>query len=328
MYMKRFLSLTLLLCVWLALPLTAAAKRLVTPPALHAGDEVILITPASHNDSAYILGMKQRLEGWGLTVRIAPHAFSGSKGHYAGTTEERLSDLQQALDDPTARAIFCTRGGYGAVHLLDKLNFKAFRKNPKWLIGYSDITALHNLLQAHGFASIHAPMGSHMTNEPADDYPLQALKEMLFDEKPTVYTVPANSLNHLGRAKGILRGGNLSVFYGLRATPWDIPAKGTILYMEDVGERPHSIERMVCNLRLSGLLDRISGLIFGQFTEYKEDLELGKPLCPALADLVRDYDYPICFGFPVGHVSQNYPLINGAQVELIVDETHCTLRFE
>lgn len=326
--MKQFNLLTLLVCLLLIIPTTAHAKRLITPPALRPGDEVILITPASHNDSAYILGMKERLESWGLNVRIAPHAFSGSKGHYAGTTEERLSDLQQALDDPQASAIFCTRGGYGAIHLLDKLNFKAFRKHPKWLIGYSDITALHNLLQANGFASIHAPMGSHMTNEPADDFALQALKNMLFQEHPTVYTVPSDSLNHNGKARGILRGGNLSVFYGLRATPWDIPAKGTILYMEDVSERPHSIERMVCNLRLSGMLDRISGLIFGQFSDFKEDLSLGKPLYPALADLVRDYDYPICFGFPVGHVTQNYPLINGAQVELTVTGSQCVLRFE
>lgn len=325
---NHLLSPALLLLLLLALPLSAFGKRIVTPPALRPGDEVILITPASHNDSAYIWGLKARLESWGLKVRIAPHAFSGSKGHYAGTTEERLSDLQQALDDPTARAIFCTRGGYGAVHLLDKLQFKAFRKNPKWLIGYSDITALHNLLQANGFASIHAPMGSHLTNEPADDPAVLALKNMLFQEQPTVYTVPGDSLNHPGQAQGILRGGNLSVFYGLRATPWDIPGKGTILYMEDVGERPHSIERMVCNLRLSGLLDRISGLIIGQFTEYKEDLELGKPLYPALADLVRDYDYPICFGFPVGHVTRNYPLVNGARVELTVSPTQCVLRFE
>lgn len=306
----------------------AFGRGLIRPAALHEGDEVILITPATHNDSAYILGMKQRLESWGLKVRLAPHVFCGSGGQYAGTDEERLQDLQQAMDDPTARAIFCTRGGYGAVHLIDKLDFTRFRKNPKWLVGYSDITALHNLFQRHGFASLHAPMSTHLTRQPEEDAAIQAMKQLLFGRQPMVYRQPAHALNHQGRAKGILRGGNLSVLYGLRATPWDIPAKGTILYIEDVGERPQSIERMIYNLKLSGLLDKLSGLIIGQFTEFTEDLTLGKPLYPALNDLLKEYDYPICFDFPVGHVKRNFPLINGAKVVLTVDEAASELRAE
>lgn len=141
------------------------------------------------------------------------------------------------------------------------------------------------------------------------------------------YVCPGHKLNHKGEGKGVLRGGNLSVFYGLRGTPYDIPAEGTILFIEDVGERPHAVERMMYNLKLGGVLDKLSGLIIGQFTEYEENKSLGKDLYGALADLVKEYDYPICFDFPVGHVSMNVPLINGAAVTLEVGKKEVKLSF-
>ncbi|MDO4165736.1 MAG: LD-carboxypeptidase, partial [Bacteroides sp.] len=299
-------------------------SQLIYPPSLQAGDRVIILSPSGKIDKNFLKGAKKRLESWGLKVSLSTHAGS-SHGTYAGSIRQRLNDLQEAMDDEKAKVIFCSRGGYGAVHLVDKLDFTKFRQHPKWLVGFSDITALHNVFQQNGFASLHAPMARHLTVMPEDDPCTQFLKSILFgriapedDGKELCYTTPAHKLNHKGTCTGTLRGGNLAVSYGLRGTPYDIPAEGTILFIEDVGERPHAVERMMYNLKLSGILGKLSGLIIGQFTEYEENKSLGKDLYGALADLLKEYDYPICFNFPVGHVDYNVPLINGAEVKLEV----------
>jgi muramoyltetrapeptide carboxypeptidase len=230
------------------------------------------------------------------------------------------------MDAPDVKAIFCSRGGYGAVHIIEQLRFEQFCKSPKWLIGFSDITALHNLFQYHGFASIHAPMARHLSVEPEDNAGTLSLRNILLGQLPT-YNCAPHKLNKTGEAKGIIKGGNLAVFYGLRGTKYDIIPENTILYIEDVGERPHAIERMIYNLKLGGILERLSGLIIGQFTEYDEDLSLGKPLYEAIADIVKEYKYPVCFDFPVGHVAQNMAIVNGAQVELTVTSKVVELKF-
>ncbi len=306
-------------------------NNLIFPPYLQAGDKVIVLSPSSKIDKAFLKGARKRLEAWGLEVVMAKHA-AGSNGTYAGTIRQRLDDLQAAMDDGQAKAILCSRGGYGAVHLVGKLDFTRFREHPKWLIGFSDITALHNVLQHEGFASLHAPMARHLTVEPEDDFCTEALRNLLFGnalsgDAPFGYVCPGHKLNHLGEADGILRGGNLAVFYGLRGTPYDIPPEGAILFIEDVGERPHAVERMMYNLKLGGVLEKLSGLIIGQFTEYEENKSLGKELYGALADVVEEYGYPVCFGFPVGHVTMNVPLINGARVRLDVKKKEVKLNF-
>lgn len=314
-------------------------NSLIIPPYLQKGDRVVILSPSSKIDKSFIKGAKKRLESWGLKVEVSKHAGS-SHATYAGSTTQRLEDLQKALDDENIRAILCSRGGYGAVHLVGKLDFTHFSKSPKWLIGFSDITALHNIIQQNGFASLHAPMARHLTVEPENDFSSLALKDILLGHNTADtaealkvgkngfgYSCPSHKLNHKGTSTGILRGGNLSVFYGLRGTPYDIPAEDTILFIEDVGERPHAVERMVYNLKLGGVLDKLSGLIIGQFTEYEEDKSLGKDLYGALADLVKEYDYPICFNFPVGHVTMNLPLIEGAEVSLEVENRNVKLNF-
>lgn len=300
-------------------------NTLTLPPYLHEGDKVVIVSPSGKIDKSFIAGARKRIESWGLKVIPGKHANSSS-GRYAGTIKQRLSDLQTAMDDKEVKAIFCSRGGYGVVHLIDKLDFTLFAQYPKWLIGFSDITALHNLIQEKGFASLHAPMGRHLTVEAADDPCCTYLRDVLFGNLPT-YSCERHKLNHTGTVRGILRGGNLSVFYGLRGTPYDIPAEGTILFIEDVSERPHAVERMIYNLKLGGVLDHLSGLIIGQFTEYEEDRSLGKDLYGALADLLKEYNYPICFNFPVGHVTHNLPLICGAEVELTVGKKSVDLSF-
>lgn len=306
--------------------------KLIIPPYLYEGDKVVILSPSGKIDKSFLKGAVKRLASWGLQPVLSHHAGS-SNGVYAGTVSQRLEDLQEAMDDPNTRAILCSRGGYGAVHLVGKLDFSRFRESPKWLIGFSDITALHNLWQKEGFASLHAPMARHLTVEPEDDFCTQALRDILTGAAATPegsfsYTCDAHKLNRRGTAEGILRGGNFAVFNGLRGTPYDIPTDGTVLFIEDVGERPHAIERMMYNLKLGGVLERLSGLVIGQFTEYEEKKQLGKELYGALADLVKEYDYPVCFNFPVGHVTMNLPLVCGAPVQLDVDKKGVRLTFQ
>ena len=284
--------------------------KIQLPPFLQKGDKVVIISPSSKIDKQFLKGAKKRIESWGLKVAIGKHA-GGSSGRYAGTVKQRLSDLQDAMNDPKVKAIFCSRGGYGVVHLIDKIDFTAFREHPKWLLGFSDITALHNLFQKNGYASLHSLMARHLTVEPEDDPCVAYLKDILFGNLPA-YTCEKHKLNKQGTAQGTLRGGNMAVAYGLRGTPYDLPAEGT---------------RMMYNLKLGGVLEKLSGLIIGQFTEYEEDCSLGKELYAALADLVKEYDYPVCFNFPVGHVTYNLPLINGAKVEFTVGKKNVELKF-
>lgn len=301
-------------------------NKLILPPFLQKGDSVIILSPSGKIDKSLLAGMKKCLKSWGLepvTGKYAGH----SSGLYAGTIKQRTDDLQKAMDSKNIKAIFCSRGGYGAVHLIDKIDFTLFRRYPKWLIGYSDITALHNLFQANGYASLHAPMARHLSLEAEEDPCSMYLKDMLFGRIPE-YTCKSHKLNRPGTAKGVLRGGNLAVLYGLRGTPYDIPAENTILFIEDVNERPHAIERMIYNLKLSGIPEKLSGIIVGQFTEYEEDKSLGKELYEALADIMKPYDIPICFNFPVGHVTYNLPLICGCEAELSVTGKATKLTFE
>lgn len=297
-------------------------EALTYPPFLEKGDKVIIISPSGKIEREIVAKAWKRLASWGLRVKVAPH-YADSYASFAGTIHVRLKDLQAAMDDETAKVILCSRGGYGAQHLMGKLDFTKFREHPKWLIGFSDITALHCYFQQQGFASLHGPMARHLAEEPTDDFAAEAMRRLLFgeyqDRKSLItYTCEAHRLNHKGKAEGILRGGNFAVYYGLRGTPYDIPADDTILFLEDVGERPHAVERMLYNLKIGGVLERIKGLIIGQFTEYTENMGLGKELYGALADVVKEYHIPICFGFPVGHVTANYPLIEGSRVKLEV----------
>lgn len=298
------------------------------PAFLQKGDKVTVISPSSIIEPDILARGIKCLKSWGLNVSKGRFV-RGKYGNFAGTVKQRLGDLQRAMDDPDCKAIFCSRGGYGANNLLAQLDFTKFRQSPKWLIGFSDITALHCRIQSEGFASLHAPMLKHLIEEGADDYCNQGIHDILFGiNAQQHYQCKGNPLNHTGKAEGIIRGGNMAVWHGLLGTPYDINPAGTILFVEDVGEKPHAIERMFYNLKLSGFLDKLSGLIICQFTEFEEHKQLGKELYPALADMLKEYHYPICFGFPVGHVPMNLPIIEGAQVELKVSKKEVSLKFD
>lgn len=299
--------------------------QMLFPTPLQPGDKISIVSPSGKIDKALLAGTRECLKSWGLNPVMGRHAGSAS-GTYAGTVRNRVGDFQAAMNDEKVRAIFCSRGGYGAVHLIDKLDFTQFAQSPKWLIGFSDITALHCLFQQRGYASIHAPMGRHLSVEAEDDLSSLYLKEMLFGNYPS-YKVKPHKLNRGGCVKGILRGGNLSVYNGLRGTPYDIPSENTVLFIEDVGERPHCVERIIYNLKLGGVLDKLAGMIIGQFTEYEEDKSLGKELYGALAYILKEYDFPVSFGFPTGHVTYNLPMICGAEVTFEVSKKEVKLAY-
>lgn len=305
-------------------------RTYLRPEFLKPGDRVLILSPSSHVSAERIMGAKQRMESWGLTVELSKHAL-GVFGRFAATAQDRLSDFQEALDREDIQAIFCSRGGYGAVHLLDSLQCEGLRRHPKWLMGYSDITALHMMMSREGIMSLHSPMAKHLHETGEDDVPVQYIRDILFGHIPQeklTYHVNGHPLNREGEAEGTLLGGNLSVWHGLRNTPWDFDYKDSILFIEDIGEYPHNIERMIWNMRLSGILSRVKGIIFGQFSEVKNATELESPLYEALRDVILPVcDCPVCFGFPVGHVGLNLPMVEGAMVRLTVSKENTELKF-
>ena len=298
---------------------------MIIPPYLKEGDRIEIVAPSGKVNPEYVQHSQSVLESWGFRVELSEHIFT-EYGRFAGTANERLSDLQKALDNPENKAIFCARGGYGVVHLLENLSLELFGKNPKWLIGYSDITALHAKINNNGICSIHAPMSAHLAEEDGHDKASLHLKNLLLGN-PIRYEINTHPLNKTGKAKGTLRGGNLSVLYGLRGTPYDFPPENTILFIEDVEEKPYHIERMMYNLKLGGILQNISALLVGQFSGCEEDESMHKTIYESISDLVSGYDFPVCFNFPAGHVKENFPLICGKTIELLVTEKTARIKY-
>ena len=296
---------------------------MILPAPLKYNDKAVIISPSGKIDDYRVHDAAAILESWGLTTEIGRFAL-GVAGRFSGSVYERLYDIQSAFDDPSVKLILCSRGGYGVVHLIDILDFSSLRKHPKWVIGYSDITALHATLQKNGIASVHGPMVKHFSEEGAEDVSVRYTKSILAGQPPQ-YEIPTQgyrSLNLTGRAVGRLFGGNLSVFCGMIGSKYArIPDKG-ILFIEDIGEEPYKVDRMIHQLKLSGVLKKISGLIVGQFTDFEEDDQMYASLYESIRTVVENYNFPVCFNFPVGHSRLNFPLIMGVRAELIVDDDH------
>lgn len=289
------------------------------PPSLQFNDKVAIISPAGKIDHFIVEDTVNVFRKWGLRPKISEHAL-GERGRFSGSVAERLSDLQQAFDDPNIRLVFCSRGGYGLVHLLSDLNFAGIRRFPKWVVGYSDITALHAALQYHGMLSVHAPMAAHFSLEGSEDISVRYTKSILAGQsvRYTIPVKPGESFNRNGVARGRLFGGNLSVLCSIMGSRYArVPDKG-ILFIEDTGEAPYRVDRMIQQLKLAGVFERASGLIVGQFTEYEEDDTMCASLYELVWNAVKEYAFPVAFHFPVGHVKLNFPLIMGAMAELEV----------
>lgn len=299
-------------------------NELIIPAPLQPGDLIAIVSPAGTIKEEFIDGAVKVLEAQGWRVRVYPHA-KGKYLSYSGTDDERFDDLSQALLDPEVKAILCSRGGYGAVHLLERLQELPLRENPKWLIGYSDISALHALLTVNNIASIHAPMGKHLTTFNGADDDSQALFDILRGRKFS-YTIPAKPLNRYGTATGTLVGGNLAVIADLISTPFDVLRPDTILFIEDIAEPIYKTERIMYQLKLSGVLAGLKGLIVGEFTDYDRDTE-GNGMDEMIARMVAGYSYPVAYGAPIGHVDHNIPMINGSTVTLTVTPAETTIKF-
>lgn len=276
-----------------------------------------IISPSGAIDPELIEGARKRLLSWGYSVSVASHA-TGHWGRFAATDDERLQDLNEAIADPEVDLILCARGGYGLQRIIDRVVGK------KTIIGFSDITELHQRMHC---PTLHSIMCKHIATLPEDSEPIRYLRMALEGERLS-YCIPAHPLNRLGQATGILTGGNLSVLYGLQGiAPLQLSPRGesTILFIEDIAERHYHIDRMMQNLRMSGVLANISGLIVGQFSDCEDDPSMGESIYETILRAVADYDYPILFDFPAGHVERNLPLWMNHPVQLSITSDHVTL---
>lgn len=291
-----------------------------------------IISPSGVIDPAYIDDACARLRAWGFTMSEGAHA-RDAWGRFAGTDEDRLADLVEALQDPTVDIILCARGGYGLQRIIDRV--PAITKP---IIGFSDITALHQLSALNGQPSLHGIMCKHIATLPEESAPLQALRKALNGETLS-YSWPAHPLNRLGEASAPIIGGNLSVLYGLQATPYGLESVSSkfkvlssncqkpLLLIEDICERHYHIDRMMRNLKMSGVLANISGLIVGQFTDCEDDELMHQTVYETIREAVEEYDYPVLFDAPVGHVEKNMPLWLGTTAYLSVSPEGVTLHY-
>jgi len=296
------------------------------PPYLKKGDRIGIICPAGYMPKKNAATCIATLQEWGYQVVVGKTL--GSQFHYfSGTDQQRLADLQAMLDNSTIQAILCGRGGYGMSRIIDQLNFTKFKKYPKWLIGFSDITVLHShLYQQIKFASLHAPMAAAFNKGGANNQYVQSLKKALKGGIAN-YACAPHTYNTNGKAKGELIGGNLSLIAHLIGTKSSLKTTGKILFIEDVGEYLYNIDRMIIQLKRAGLLNNLAGLIIGGFTEMKDTITpFGNDVLSIIKAHLQEYNYPICFDFPVSHTTENYALKIGLIHELTVNKNKTSLK--
>ncbi len=296
-----------------------------------------IISPSGAIDPVYIDGAAARLRSWGYQVSEGQHA-RGRWGRFSGTDAERLADLVEALTDPTVDYVLCSRGGYGLQRIIDRVPTALSTAK---IIGFSDITELHQWSLVNGRVSLHGLMCKHLTELPEDSEMIRNWLRALEDQ-PLHYEVPAHPLNRAGEIEGTLVGGNLSVLYGLQGTAYGVqapkPPEGgcqalsverrasSVLFIEDIAERHYHIDRMMQNLRMSGVLARISGLVVGQFADCEDDAGMNESVYETIRRAVEEYDYPVLFDFPAGHVAENMPLWIGKPTTLKVSSSLCILQ--
>ncbi len=302
---------------------------MIAPPSLRSGDTIAIVPTARAISTEELAPAIALAESWGLKVKLG----SGiGRKHFqqAGTDEERAADLQRAIDDPAVRAIWCARGGYGTVRLLDRIDLEKMKQDPKWIIGFSDVTALHNALHRTGIRSLHAQMPFNIAGK--SDASKEGLRKILFGGPAPIHVQKNGSMEHdldrNGEAEGILVGGNLSVLHSLRGTPFDIDPKGKILFLEDLDELLYHVDRMVQNLNLGGWFRDLAGLIIGGMSDMRNKNEsdpFGRSAEQIISDAIGNVGYPVCSNFPAGHIDDNRPLILGAPIRLTVTDREVKL---
>ncbi|WP_396187528.1 LD-carboxypeptidase [Flavobacterium sp.] len=293
--------------------------KFTKPSYLKKGDTIMIVAPAGFvPDSTEIEPGIALAKSWGLEVIVGNNAFK-KHNHFAGTDAERQSDLQYALDNINIKAIWCSRGGYGTVRIIDQIDFTAFEQHPKWVVGFSDITTLHSTIHNLGIATIHATMPGGMKR--ASDEAKQTLYKALFGYSYDL-EIPTNPLNKMGNAKGVLIGGNLSILNSMIGSFSEVNMNGKILFIEDVGEDLYRVDRMMYTLKRTGALKNLKGLIVGDFDyDVEKDTLFGGTHREIILNVVKDYNFPVLFDFPAGHVRDNRALIFGKEIHIEVNET-------
>lgn len=293
--------------------------RIIIPPYLQKGDTIGIVAPAGFMPIEKMQTCIETLDSWGYNVQLGETTHSSSQNYFSGTDEGRLNDLQQMLDDRNIKTILCARGGYGTSRIIDQTNFRKFIKHPKWIIGFSDITVLHShIFSNYKIASLHAPMAAAFNYGEFNNAYIVSLKDAL-EGKPSHYECEPHAFNKAGEAKGQLVGGNLSLLAHIIGTQSDVKTKNKILFLEDVGEYLYNVDRLLIQMKRSGKLDKLAGLVIGGFTDSKDtERPFGKAVYDIIYEHVNEFDFPICFGFPVGHTKENYALKVGAKYHLQV----------
>ncbi|MBU0763702.1 MAG: LD-carboxypeptidase [Bacteroidetes bacterium] len=301
--------------------------KLRRPAFLKSGDKVAVISPAGRIPPQKIDNAVNVLSEWGYEV-VTGLFVRSAYNQFSGRDEERAADLQAMLDDPSVKAIFCARGGYGTARIIDRISLDGFIQFPKWVTGYSDITVLHSLLHIYGNSmSIHSTMPGNYPDDGKPDPSMQSLKDLL-SGKVSNFNIAHHDLNHHGKGNGPVVGGNLSILYSLSATKYDIQTEGKILFLEDVGEYLYHLDRMMMNMKLTGKLKNLAGLMVGSMSEMKDNLiGFGSTGYEIIADAVSEYNYPVCFGFPAGHTGLNTAFILGKRAELSVSGAGGILKY-
>lgn len=295
--------------------------NLIHPPFLKKGDKIAIVASARKISMQELQPAIAIFKSWGLDVVLSKNLL-GSDNQYSGKDAERAEDLQTVLDDTSIKAIISARGGYGTIRIIDKIDFTKFRLQPKWVIGYSDITVLHSHIHNFGIETMHATMPINFSvNEEA----VETLRKSLFGEK-LKYEVEKYLHNREGFAEAQIVGGNLSLLYALAGSASSIHTKGKILFIEDLDEYLYHIDRMMMSLKRSGKLGDLAGLVVGGMTEMKDNqIPFGKNAEEIILDAVKEYKYPVCFNFPAGHIDRNLALVLGRTMRLIVGENGVTL---
>jgi muramoyltetrapeptide carboxypeptidase len=301
-----------------------AQKKMITPPYLQKGDTIAIVATARKNIEDNLQPAISWLKNWGLEVVIG-NTIGLDKNQLAGTDEQRAADFQTQLDNPNIKAIWCVRGGYGTVRMIDLLDFTKFKQNPKWIVGFSDVTVLHSHLNTMGFQSIHGIMP---VSTKASEEAKESLRKALFGEH-LEYTVPCENMNRLGTAKGELVGGNLSILYSLFGSPSAIDCSDKILFIEDLDEYLYHIDRMMMNLKRNGCLESLKGIIVGGMTKMKDnEIPWGKNALQIIDDITKNYNIPVIYNFPAGHLADNRALIFGKQISLEANNLESKVIFE
>ena len=296
------------------------------PPYLKKGDTIGIVCPSGTLSAKKAATCIETLKAWGYKVKIGKTL--GTQHHYFSATDEaRAADLQEMLDDKNVQAVLCGRGGYGMSRIIDILDFKAFKKHPKWVIGFSDITLLHNhFTEVLKTASLHAPMAAAFNNGGATNEWVLSLKHALQGKKAN-YKAEVHALNKFGKATGKLVGGNLTLVAHAIGTASGLQTKNAILFLEDIGEYKYNLDRMMLQLKRSGMLTNLAGLVVGGFTQTKDsDPAFGATVYEIIEAAVAEYNYPVCYDFPVSHDKENYAIKNGMAYALEVTAKKVSLK--